>query len=152
MKAFYPTPGIFEFSNFQPFEIKDGIYTFPTIEHWYQSQKTDDKQLKKTLSEAVSPGIAKKMGSRIPKHLMKSNWMDIRLIVMRSAIDLKFYQGTEYHEQLMQVYYPLVEYNTWHDNFWGSCTCKLCKNKEHQNNLGKILDSVRLRWQYYYFK
>ena len=31
----------------------------------------------------------------------------------------------------------LVEGNTWHDNYWGNCTCEKCKNIAGQNKLGK---------------
>jgi predicted NAD-dependent protein-ADP-ribosyltransferase YbiA (DUF1768 family) len=37
----------------------------------------------------------------------------------------------------------LIEYNEWHDNFWGMCTCNVCANKTHQNKLGKLLTITR---------
>jgi predicted NAD-dependent protein-ADP-ribosyltransferase YbiA (DUF1768 family) len=37
----------------------------------------------------------------------------------------------------------LVEGNSWHDNFWGVCSCSRCKNKEGQNYLGRLLEEVR---------
>jgi hypothetical protein len=37
----------------------------------------------------------------------------------------------------------LEEGNYWHDNFWGNCYCKKCKNIIGKNQLGKLLMKVR---------
>lgn len=37
----------------------------------------------------------------------------------------------------------LIEGNTWHDNFWGDCTCKKCETVERKNTLGKLLMKLR---------
>ena len=40
----------------------------------------------------------------------------------------------------------LVEGNTWHDNYWGICTCSKCINSpvvDGKNKLGTILMKVR---------
>jgi predicted NAD-dependent protein-ADP-ribosyltransferase YbiA (DUF1768 family) len=37
----------------------------------------------------------------------------------------------------------LVEGNYWHDNFWGNCKCKKCKDITGQNTLGILLMALR---------
>lgn len=37
----------------------------------------------------------------------------------------------------------IEEIVSWHDNFWGNCTCVKCENIEGQNWLGKLLMKVR---------
>jgi predicted NAD-dependent protein-ADP-ribosyltransferase YbiA (DUF1768 family) len=37
----------------------------------------------------------------------------------------------------------LIEWNTWHDNTWGQCTCARCQGKPSQNLLQKALIQVR---------
>jgi len=36
----------------------------------------------------------------------------------------------------------LAEYNTWHDRYWGICTCKVC-HKQGENHLGLLLMKIR---------
>ena len=40
----------------------------------------------------------------------------------------------------------LVEGNTWHDNYWGCCTCSRCAGRRGRNNLGRLL--MKLRAEY----
>lgn len=37
----------------------------------------------------------------------------------------------------------LEETNSWHDNFWGKCTCPKCIDKEGVNTLRNILMKIR---------
>ncbi len=37
----------------------------------------------------------------------------------------------------------IVEYNHWHDNFWGDCLCDRCKHIDGENMLGKMLMAIR---------
>jgi predicted NAD-dependent protein-ADP-ribosyltransferase YbiA (DUF1768 family) len=58
---------------------------------------------------------------------------------MAALIARKFRPYTELSQQLLGVRGPIVEYNYWHDNFWGHCFCVKCKRVEKQNVLGRIL-------------
>lgn len=148
----FPVVGVFEFSNFQPFEFEDAGIVYPTVEHYYQAMKTTDKSLQRRIAAAEKPGYAKAMGKRIPSKMFRNDWMKIREFVMKSALNVKFYEGTEYHDRLMEIWYPLVEYNRWHDNFWGHCMCSNCIKKPYENRLGKMLDDIRLQWQFEYHR
>ena len=37
----------------------------------------------------------------------------------------------------------LIEGNTWHDNYWGDCSCNRCKSKSGENMLGILLMELR---------
>jgi predicted NAD-dependent protein-ADP-ribosyltransferase YbiA (DUF1768 family) len=37
----------------------------------------------------------------------------------------------------------LIEGNSWHDNFFGNCTCIKCKDIKGENHLGKLLMKIR---------
>ena len=38
-----------------------------------------------------------------------------------------------------------IEYNLWHDNFWGYCVCEKCRSKIKYNHLGNIIYDIRLK-------
>ena len=59
-------------------------------------------------------------------------------------VNIKFSFDKDLKQKLLSTCNSfLVEGNTWHDNYWGNCTCDKCKYKEGQNKLGKILMKFR---------
>ena len=61
---------------------------------------------------------------------------------MYECVRRKFTDPT-LRRMLINTYtWGLIERNYWHDNYWGSCTCKTCQDKG-ENHLGKILMKVR---------
>ena len=63
---------------------------------------------------------------------------------MYTVISFKFIQNPALLKSLLDTKkHPLIEYNWWHDNYWGHCICNKCKNKEHKNTLGKLLMEFR---------
>ena len=112
-----------------------------TSEHYYQSMKTTDTENKWKILMSETPKEAARIGRSIE---IRKDWDNIKVGVMRVALDLKFSQHEKYKEYLIQTEgYKLVEGNWWHDNFWGTCTCKECKDKEKLNTLGNILMDIR---------
>ena len=74
---------------------------------------------------------------------VRSDWEDIKVAVMDELILIKFETDEELRKKLLETgNAELIEGNTWHDNFWGSCICEKCGNKG-KNVLGKILMNVR---------
>lgn len=125
------------FSNFLPFDeplIYQGI-SYHTPEHFYQAMKTKDIEDRKKIASAKTPKQAKHLGYKIT---LRSDWEEIKLKVMMFALKYKFAPGTTWAKELIK-YNNIVEYNYWHDNFWGHCLCPKCKEKEHKNHLGKML-------------
>jgi ribA/ribD-fused uncharacterized protein len=129
----------FDFSNFFPCEIFYGGMLFPTPENLYQALKTKDDSIREKFT-SISPSEAKKLGRKIP---LREDWEEIKLPTMRHVQDRRFENPYWKWRLLNYGGGELVEYNYWHDNFWGVCTCSKCEGKG-QNNLGKIIMEVRL--------
>lgn len=143
---------MFRYSNMHviscPF-VYQGI-TFRTSENFYQAMKVvkTDVETRARIAE-MSPYIAKSYGRRVK---LRPDWNNIKLGVMRLAIDMKFDFGTKEAGLLANdTDANIVEYNTWHDNYWGVCMCHGV-NGGHgmrhsctfgHNHLGKILMARR---------
>jgi ribA/ribD-fused uncharacterized protein len=130
------------FSNFIPFdkpiEIK-GIL-FQTPEHLYQSLKATNINDVQKIANCKSPGQSKRFARTIK---LRSDWEEIKLDVMEFVIGKQFTKESSQGHKLMLFKDPIIEINYWHDNYWGDCICKNCKNIIGQNHLGKILEKRR---------
>ncbi len=141
-------------SNFWPCTIvsKGGI-EFPTVEHAYQWAKFSDPEawgdpdswvlIQDRIRKAGTPGETKRI-AREPgyERYIRRDWETYKLPLMRALLAQKF--GRERNKHLVGLLLetgdqPLVEGNTWHDNFWGKCSCKKCESKEGLNWLGFLL-------------
>lgn len=130
-----------------PFEVPmehEGII-YDTPENYYQAQKLpkDRIDLKKEIS-CLNPLKAKRALRNSKKYPTRDDWnKETKLKVMEDALRYKFAKGTVWHELLMQTGdEEIVEWNTWHDLFWG----KDIETKQGDNHLGKIL--MRIRWEF----
>lgn len=127
-------------SNFWPVEITYQGLVYPSVENFYQAMKTRDKT-KRQIFTKITAADAKKRGQSL---IFQENWENLKIVVMTYGIRAKFVAGSDLAEQLLLTgNAELVEYNYWHDNFWGDCTCATCSKTEGQNNLGKIIMQVR---------
>ncbi len=128
-------------SNYAPARVRlDGL-EFPTVEHAYQAAKTLEAGVREKIRGASTPGLAKKMGRKLPQ---RPDWAEIKVEVMRDLIRQKFEQHPDLHKRLLATGdAELVEGNTWHDNFWGDCRCPRCAASPGQNRLGRLLMEVR---------
>lgn len=129
-------------SNFYPCEITmpDGI-VYPTAEHAFQAQKTLDLDKRREIAALSTPGKAKRTGRKLR---LRDDWEDIKYNVMITALWHKFHVP-ELKEKLIDTNGKvLIEGNTWHDNYWGNCTCDRCKNIKGKNHLGMSLMRLRI--------
>lgn len=111
-----------------------------TVEHGFFAQSTYDEDWREKILAAPTPSEAKRLGKLAP---MKNGWGYLRVPAMLSLLIAKF-NIPELKRKLKKV--PdedLVEYNEWHDNFWGDCTCERCKDIEGKNVLGRLLQIVK---------
>ena len=121
-------------SNFYEHPISEGSLTFPTNEHYFQAMKTLDLTERIAIERAGTPGQSKRMGRSVK---LRSDWEDIKLSVMETALRLKF-ADPELAAMLKATGdEELVEGNWWNDTFWGVC------NGVGENNLGKLLMKIR---------
>jgi N-glycosidase YbiA len=124
-------------SNFHeghPFEMNDK--TWKTAEHAYQAMKADNEEGQEWVRKAVTPAIAKKRGRQV---IIRSDWDEIKLQIMKSVVYHKFILNTYLYSKLLDTgAEDLVEFTTWGDTYWGVDT-----NYNGENHLGKILMEVR---------
>jgi ribA/ribD-fused uncharacterized protein len=120
---------------------------YDSTEHLYQALKSTDKEYHKIVRVAEEPRLAKKAGrknitkdpSKVSKDvfLMREDWDEIKVDVMKLCVYLKFTQNEDLAEKLKVIEGDIVERNCWHDYFWGTVDGK------GENNLGKILMTMR---------
>lgn len=68
---------------------------------------------------------------------------DRAIDVMRRVLPSKFGHESERMDLLSTNGLDLCFSNSRHENFWGSCICNECKDKEHHNHYGKLLMELR---------
>lgn len=130
-----------QFSNFYPCEIAiDGI-TYKSVEAAWQAQKTLDIEERKMFSKLL-PSEAKSRGRKVN---LRPDWEYVKDDLMYKICLVKFSQNEELKQLILSTGdAELIEDTTgWHDNIWGWCSCERCKNRVHQNRLGKCLMKVR---------
>jgi N-glycosidase YbiA len=131
----------FEFSNFQRAVVDLEGRPCPTVEHAYQAAKTLDPVEREWVIASKTAAEAKHRGREVT---VRPDWDDIKIEVMFGLLRQKFAPGTRHAEKLLAFQGLIVEYNWWHDRFWGVCTC--AGHRRHgANNLGMLL--TRIRWE-----
>jgi hypothetical protein len=124
-------------SNFYSVNILYKGIMYPSAEHCFQACKTSSSINKIRISHEESPAMAKKLGRM---YMLRSNWERIKDRVMLTIIRKKFEQNEDLLKKLIELKgVRLVEGNTWHDNYWGNCTCWGCRKIKGKNKLGKML-------------
>lgn len=121
-------------SNFYVSEIKTFHFTYPTVEHAFQANKTHILEEKEAIWEATTPGKAKRLGR---KTTLREDWDEVRVMIMHSLCKIKFKDADLAAKLLATGDAELIEGNTWNDTFWGVC------NGKGSNHLGKILMKIR---------
>lgn len=122
---------------------------YPSNEHFFQAMKTVDQGQRLAMANAPTPGIVKKMGSLNGylnfKIELRPNWRgDLDFKVMAYGLVKKF-ESLYLKLRLIETYpHRLVEGNWWHDNYWGACRCDKCAGIAKLNNLGQMLEILRL--------
>ena len=126
-------------SNFYPAEIEYEGVPYRTTEHAFAAAKTLSSEDRLTIAAAETPGQAKRFGRTVK---LREDWELVKVSVMADILALKFAEGSKYAEWLLETGdEPLIEGNTWHDNYWGNCFCgtKLECKPLGRNELGKLL-------------
>jgi ribA/ribD-fused uncharacterized protein len=122
--------GKYEFlSNFAPSPM-----TPPTLEHWYQAAKTNDKLMQQEIMLTSTAAEAKKLAKSAK---IRPDWNDAKLSIMEELLRKKFSDPTLKQQLLDTGTEELIEGNWWHDEYWGIC------NGKGENHLGKLLMQLR---------
>jgi ribA/ribD-fused uncharacterized protein len=137
-------------SNFYPSKIKYRGIEYPTVEHFYVSQKIKDDQFinskniplidcQELISKIKTPSEVKNFGKQLK---LRKDWDLVKKSVMEWAVEEKF-KDPDLRKMLIETgLEELIEGNNWHDIYWGVCSCYNCNGKG-ENNLGKILMKIR---------
>lgn len=126
-------------SNFWPCEVTFEGKVYSTTEAAYQAAKTLDESIREIFT-SYNPFKAKKAGQSLE---VRDDWNYKKVEVMLE-LQRKKYSDSNLKDLLLSTGdYYLIEGNTWHDNFWGDCSCDKCKNIEGLNVLGNQLMIVR---------
>lgn len=127
-------------SNFYPCKITFYEMTFPSVEAAFQAAKCVVPLERRRFLD-LTPAEAKRLGRRVR---LREDWEKRKLTIMHNLLVHKFEENPDLRRQLLRTgAAPLVEANTWHDNFWGDCTCPKCKEIPGQNRLGRLLMQIR---------
>lgn len=112
---------------------------FPTSEHAYAAAKTDDPDVIKRIAATDDAAEAKAIGRAAP---LVAEWDRRKYAVMESIVEAKFRHNPDLAATRGAL---LVEGNIWHDQTWGSCSCRQHRDTPGDNALGVILMTVRMR-------
>lgn len=127
-------------SNFYPCRVTFYGMTFPSVEAAFQAAKCANHQDRAQFL-TMTPQQAKRRGRQIQ---MRKDWEERKQTIMHNLLVHKFEENPELISKLLATGGTiLVEGNTWHDNYWGSCTCSRCGGRRGRNVLGRLLMQLR---------
>lgn len=139
-------------SNFYDCKIDYNGVSYKHSEGAFQAQKTLNEALRLDIAKLTASdskkacgryGLTTKEGRRIKVNL-RTDWEEVKDQIMYEVVLEKFKQNEDIKEKLLATGdAELVEGTTWHDNYWGNCTCERCTNITGRNQLGKTLMRVR---------
>ncbi len=120
-----------ELSNFwlAPFEL-DGLI-WPTVEHYFQAQKTHDSTEREQIRMAKTPAQAKRLGRAVR---LRSDWEGVKEDVMLKALRAKFTQNPRAARVLLFTGQARLHEDSPRDLYWGV---------KGRDRLGKLLEIVR---------
>lgn len=123
------------FSNMIASPIEIGGITYRSVENYFQSQKTEDKEIHLAMSQ-IDPHFSKKVGRELD---LRKGWDDMKYEVMKTALRVKFNKPEWKEKLLLTGTDTIIEWNNWNDKVWGVSIFD-CEGK---NLLGKALMEIR---------
>ncbi len=121
-------------SNFERAEQMIDSITYKTNEHYYQSQKAIEPEVRSWIRNAPSPFLAMKVGRSLRRKEFVVNWNTIKRATMLKGLMAKFSQNLELKQKLLDTGDAKLHEDSPTDMFWG------VKGKDM---LGKLLMEVR---------
>jgi N-glycosidase YbiA len=121
------------FSNFEPTEIFVAGRRYPTVEHWYQSQRAASPMDQEQIANASTSGAAKALGRSVAA---REDWERRKLGVMYRGLISKFRQHPELGALLLATGDRPIHEDA-DDPFWGFA------GGRGEDWLGRLLETVR---------
>lgn len=124
-------------SNFflSPMIVQEKEY--PTVEHWFQSQKFTNSDLQEKIRTCTTASQAKKLG-RTRDQSFRSDWDFVKEEILFEGLKAKFTQNILLHNLLLKTgEEELIENSPW-DSYWGSG-----RTGKGKNRMGALLMKLR---------
>ena len=125
-------------SNFTPVKIVINQKEYASVEHYYQSKKSEDPGEQELIRQASTAYKSKKLGSKVK--FPRADWDSYKIEVMTEALRLKFAQEP-FKSLLLSTGEANIYEDSPYDLFWG--TGALGSSGTGQNHLGKLLMKIR---------
>ncbi len=139
-------------SHFYPASITLDGQSWPTVEHYYQAQKSLEPAYQEAIRAAPTPRKAKRLAAspiaplrlsaqswfRRHQVLPRPDWQEVKLAVMRRADAAKFSQHTELAARLLATGTAALVEDSPADPFWG-----IGRDGLGLNWAGRVLMEVR---------
>jgi GTP cyclohydrolase II len=127
----------FEFSNCYPRTIKiNGTY-WPSVQHYYQAQKFQQKEHQEAIRRAKTPEAALALSRTLVADLVP-DWQVSKVEVMRTALAAKFKQNDDLQKILLATGNATLQKQSDTEQFWG-----ITPEGKGNNTLGKLLMALR---------
>lgn len=114
------------------------------VEGTFQAAKHEGHPWRQLILNKMSPGQSKRFGRlwELSREELLA-WDRRKWYVMSELISLKLYYPEFCRWLAATGTMKIVEFNWWHDNYWGDCQCIKCFRKGANNHLGQILMKQR---------
>jgi ribA/ribD-fused uncharacterized protein len=126
-----------EFSNFSKHGIEMQGVWWPSVEHYFQAQKFEDKEYREQIRGAYTSKQAAELG-RSRKLPIRKDWEIVKDEIMYQAVLKKFKTHQKLLELLLSTGSQDIIENAPGDYYWG-----IGQNGTGLNKLGKILVTIR---------
>lgn len=126
-----------EFSNYAPYGLAMDRVWWPTVEHYFQAQKFEDKDYREKIRRAGRPKEAKALGMT-RQTALRSDWEEVKDGVMLDGVRGKFRTHAKLAALLLSTEDRLIVENAPMDAYWGCGP-----DGSGLNKLGSILMQVR---------
>jgi ribA/ribD-fused uncharacterized protein len=139
-------------SHFWPAPILIDGEEWPTVEHYYQAQKSANRGYREAIRQAATPGMAKRLAAqpdakrRLSKHSWfrangtrpRQDWFEVKLDIMRRADYAKFIQHPELAAALLATEDAELIEDSPSEPYWG-----VGPDGQGLNWAGRVLMEVR---------
>lgn len=128
------TPKYKFLTTFYPCTIKINGKKYKSVEHYYQSRKTSNSELKEWIISAPSASYAFRGGRSLKETDKIHDWKEKRIKFMKIALSAKFTQNRALKRRLLATGSADLQEDNQRDLLWGGYG---------KNMLGKLLMEVR---------
>lgn len=139
-------------SHFHPSSILIDGEVWPTVEHYYQAQKSFEPAYRQAIRDAATPGRAKRLAAPpdAPRRVSAQSWFrknsasprfdwhEVKLEIMRRADLAKFTQNIDLAEWLLATGDAELVEDSSSEPYWG-----IGPDEKGQNWAGRVLMEVR---------